>query len=155
MSLPLAQLVQAAEQLNTPIALWHWAETAPGSGLYDLVPQLGPAAPTLFHRTATAATGNTTVVAAGTARRLLGYTLEVTGDAAFAVAAPLVITLGDIVHRLWVPASTDAALDGVMYSTGFIPLGAGGIAYDAATAIVLNLSAALTRGVVNLNIQYS
>ena len=155
MSLPLPQIEQSAESLSTPIALWTWVETAPGSGLYELVPfQSAAAAPDTFHRTAATASGHTTVVAAGVERRLLGYVLEVTGDAAFAAAAPLVITIGDLVHRIWVPASADAALSGVLYSTGFVGLGALGIDYDAATAIVINLSAALTRGAVNINVQY-
>jgi len=153
MSLPLPQLQQGAEQLGTPIILWSWQETASGSGLYELVPGGGFSA-SLFANAQVSAAGDTEIVSDGAPRRVLGYTLEASGDAAMAAAGVLIITLGDFAHTIWLPADADTELSGVLWSTGFTSLGSLGQLYDDATPINLNLSAALTRGVINLNLQY-
>lgn len=109
----------------------------------------------LFVAATVTTNGNTTVFdpGAGNHWRLLGYTLEMTGDAARAAAGLTVVTLGtNIVHAAYLPIDTDAAITGAIYSTGYVRLGKIGLAGAADANLVCNLSAAITRGSCRLNL---
>lgn len=111
--------------------------------------------PTVFRTISTAAAGNTVVWTPGVGNRfrLLKFRVQLTGNAALAVAAVLDITLNDaggamnLAHSAFVPAAALAG-GGHDYDSGWIDLGFFGIFSAAANNVLnVNLSAALTTGV--------
>jgi hypothetical protein len=117
-----------------------------------------PRTPSVFKRVSTVAAGNTAIwtPGAGNKFRLLKYQIEVTANAALAVAGVLTISLfdgaaGDIAqdHQVFVPGAAGAAF-GI---DDFIDtdLGQFGILSSAANNVMnVNLSVALTAGTVNV-----
>lgn len=115
--------------------------------------------PAIFHTVAAAAAGNTALWAPPANRRfrLMRYLVEITGDATLAAAAVLTISLFDgaagatgQVHSVYVPAAAPAAPNGVIYNSGWIDLGNGYSSAALANVLNVNLSAALTAGVVRV-----
>jgi hypothetical protein len=114
--------------------------------------------PTVFKTITATAAGNTAVwtPGAGNKFRLLGYVISVTGDASLAAAGRLSISLADaattlnFIHQVYLPAAAPAA----PLQQGFqviLPLGAFGVLSAAANnALNVQLSAALTSGLVNV-----
>lgn len=113
--------------------------------------------PDTFKTVATAANGNTALwtPAAGKKFRLMRYRIDVTGNAAAAAAAVKTISLFDgaagatgQVHSVFVPGAALAA--GALYTSGWIDLGNGYLSAAANNVLNVNLSTALTAGVVNV-----
>lgn len=114
--------------------------------------------PDTFKTVATAANGNTALwtPAAGKKFRLMGYRVDVTGNAAAAAGAVKTISLFDgaagatgLVHSVFVPGAALAA--GALYTSGWIDLGKLGYLSTAANNVLnVNLSTALTAGVVRV-----
>jgi len=112
-------------------------------------------AATRFVSAAVTANGNTTVFdpGAGNNFRLLGYQIELTGNAGLAAPGLLTMTLGtNIVHAAFVPIA-GGAINGVIYNTGPVSLGKLGFAGAADANLVMNLSAAITSGHCRVNVQ--
>lgn len=110
---------------------------------------------TVFRSVTTAATGSTAIwtAAANNKWRLLAFRVQVTALAKAAVGADLIIKILDVAADLQltsvctIPAA--AAGNGVIMDTGWITLGDFGIlAAAVATALNVNLSFALTGGLV-------
>lgn len=120
-----------------------------------------PRMPTVFKQASTAATGSTALwtPASNNKFRLLGYRVQVTGLAKAAAAADLKINLldgaADIGQANYVTVQTTAlTLDGNAYDSGWVNLGEFGVLSAAANNVLnLNLSFALTGGLVNVNTQ--
>lgn len=113
--------------------------------------------PSVFRTVATAAAGNTALwtPAAGNRFRLMRYMVAVTADAIQAVAGLLTITLFDgaagatgQVHSVFVPAA--AVNTQGLYTSGWIDLGNGVRSAAINNVLNVNLSAALTGGVVRV-----
>ena len=86
--------------------------------------------------------------------RVLAYMLEVTGNAGIAVAGSLTIGLGGaITHNMYADTGATPQL-GLIYSTGWVPLGPNGLvgATDAVFAAAFNV--ALTAGAATLVLAY-
>jgi hypothetical protein len=117
-----------------------------------------PRTPTVFKTITATAAGNTAVWTPGSGNkfRLLGYVISVTGDASLAAAGRLSISLADaattlnFIHQVYLPAAAPAA----PLQQGFqviLPLGAFGVLSAAANnALNVQLSSALTSGLVNV-----
>lgn len=112
--------------------------------------------PTIFKGLSTGATGSTAIWTPGASNkfRLLKFKIQVSGQATFGAAAALTIKLLDaaidlqLTHVIFVPA---AAVNGALFDSGWIELGDFGIqSAVAGNALNLNLSAALTTGVVSV-----
>lgn len=113
--------------------------------------------PSIFKQVSTAATGSTALwtPTAGKKFRLMRYRVIVTALAKAAVAADLVIDLLDAAATLGlktlctIPAA--AAGNGLISDSGWIDLGNGILSAAANNVLNLNLSFALTGGLVNVN----
>lgn len=114
--------------------------------------------PSAFQTAQATGAGNTALwtPAAGKKFRLLRYLVEVTGNASFAVAAVLTITLFDgaagvtnLVHDVYIPAIA-GIIPGANYNSGWIDLGNGVLSAAANNALNINLSAALATGNVRI-----
>lgn len=115
--------------------------------------------PTVFRQVSTAGTGSTAIwtPGAGNKFRLLGFRVQVTARAAATVAADLVIKLLDVALDLGLASIVSIPAAGLTagddYDSGWIPLGSFGIlSAVAGNALNLNLSFALTAGLVNVNV---
>lgn len=105
-------------------------------------------------------TGNILAPSGGTQFVLLGYIIEITGQAILAAAATLDLTFKDglnpmsLAHSVYVPAV--AFTNSFGYNTGWIDLRAGGGYLSSVSDNVLSLtfSAALTAGAVRVSIAY-
>lgn len=113
---------------------------------------------TVFKQASASATGNTAVwtPAANNKFRLLGFKIQVSADATTVGGARITIGLQDattdlgLSHIVFVPAAAGTALNGG-YDSGFVPLGSFGILAAAVNDVLnVNLSAALSTGVVNV-----
>lgn len=117
-----------------------------------------PRTPTVFKQISTAATGSTVLWTPGSGNkfRILKFKIQVTANAVAAAAGVLVIALEDaatvipLSHSVFIPAAAGATLAG-QYDSGWIDLGQFGYLSSAANnALNVNLSFALTGGVVNV-----
>jgi hypothetical protein len=115
--------------------------------------------PFVFKQASTAATGSTALwtPAAGKKFRLMRYKIQLTGLAKAAAAADLTIDLLDaaasIGQKCIVTVQTTAlTLDGDAYESGWIDLGNGILSALANNVLNINLSFALTGGLVNVNV---
>ena len=118
-----------------------------------------PRTPTVFKNVTTQTLGATPVwtPGAGNKFRLLGYLIEVSGDASLAAAGILTISLTDaaavlpFLHRVYLPVAAPVAPSQVGYSTRPMQLGQFGVLSAAANNVLnVSLSAALTSGAVNV-----
>lgn len=113
--------------------------------------------PTTFKTATATASGDTAVwtPAAGKKFRVMGYSIEVTGEATLAGAADLVITLRDattdmnLTHSCYVPAAAPTNPGGTVFSKT-VQLGNGRLSSAANAVLNVNLSAALTAGTVRV-----
>lgn len=112
--------------------------------------------PAIFKQVSTAATGSTALwtPAAGKKFRLMGYRICVTALAKAAAAADLVINLLDAAAGIGqstpVTIPVAAAGNGLIMDSGWIDLGNGILSALANNVLNLNLSFALTGGLVNI-----
>lgn len=116
-----------------------------------------PRTPGTFKSALLAATGNIWTPTSGKKFRLMGYSIEVTGDAARAVAGRVDLTFRDgaggsvigPIHSLFVPTLTGTTM-GLGFSTGWVDLGNGYLSSAANNVLELLLSAALTSGAARI-----
>jgi hypothetical protein len=113
--------------------------------------------PTVFKRVTATATGSTAIWTPGTGNkfRLLAYRIQVTADATLAAAGRLTISLldsaTDIAQDLVAAVPAAGLTVGDDYDSGWTQLGYFGILSAAANNVLnVNLSAALTAGLVNV-----
>ena len=113
--------------------------------------------PNIFKTVSATASGNTSLWAGTSAKkhRIMRLKIDVTADAATASGADIVIDIQDVTtttnltHTVFVPAVAGTVF-GNGYSSGWIDLGNGILCAAANTAVNVNLSAALTSGVVRV-----
>jgi hypothetical protein len=113
--------------------------------------------PTVFKRITVTATGSTAIWTPGTGNkfRLLAYRIQITADSTLAVAGRLTVSLldsaADIAQDLVIAVPAAGLTVGDDYDSGWTQLGNFGILSAAANnALNVNLSAALTNGLVNV-----
>lgn len=113
--------------------------------------------PHVFKTVQAAAAGNTALwtPAAGTKFRLMRYMVAVTGDASFAVAGVLTVTLNDAGgaigqgHDIYIPVAA-GIVPGTDYISPWIDLGNGILSAAVNNVLNVNLSAALATGNVRV-----
>ena len=142
----------AVTAIGNLLAVWSSLRVATAPDSWD-----GLRTPNKFFTVATAANGNTALwtPAAGKKFRLMRYRIDVTGNAAAAAAAVKTISLFDGAAgatgqavSVFVPG---AALAGAaLYTSGWIDLGNGYLSAAANNVLNVNLSTALTAGVVRV-----
>jgi hypothetical protein len=150
----------ASSNLPTPVAQQMYGGKFSGTASPALQGVSYARTPTIFKQVSTVATGSTAIwtPAASNKFRLLAYRIQVTALAKAAVAADLVIDLLDaaatIGQKTLCTIPVAAAGNGVILDTGWVSLGTFGILSALANnALNLNLSFALTGGLVNCNVQ--
>lgn len=112
--------------------------------------------PNTFKTVSATAVGNTAVwtPAAGKKFRLMRYMIQVTGNAAQATGGIFTVDLQDattstnITHSFFVPGTAGTSLAGL--STDWVDLGNGTLSSATNNVLNVNLSAALTSGVVRV-----
>jgi hypothetical protein len=114
--------------------------------------------PAIFKQASTAATGSTALwtPAAGKKFRIMRYRVQMTARALAAVAADLTINLLDAAANLGLATITSVPAAGLTagddYDSGWIDLGNGILSAAANNVLNINLSFALTGGLVNVNV---
>lgn len=117
-----------------------------------------PRTPSIFKQNSTSASGSTAIwtPASGKKFRLMRFKIQVTDSATIAVAGLLTIALLDsatdlgLSHILAVPTTGGGANAIQDYDSGWIDLGNGKLSSAANNPLNVNLSVALTAGVVNV-----
>jgi hypothetical protein len=156
----LSSLQSPAQNVNSILAVtsFVYGGTFSGTANLSLSGYSRPRVPTIYKSITATASGSTAVWTPATNNkfRLLKFKIEVTANAAQAAPGVITIefldstTLINLTHSVYVPGTGASTLAGP-YNSGWIDLGNFGVLSAAANNVLnINLSTALTAGVVNV-----